>query len=120
MSRSNHKNYLRSCRKILSLTQCELGFLVGHKNGNRIHRLETGKATPTAAETIMFSILFGRPVYELWPSCTSAIEINLDTRIRRLREQLQKSSKLWSFRRRERVKSVLQRLEAITEGLPQE
>ena len=104
----------------MNLTQSELGFLVGHKNGNRIHRLETGKAMPTAAETLMFSILFGKPARELWPGWTSTVEIDFDTRIRKLMDRLQRSSQLGSFRRRERISQVLLKLEAVAEGLPQE
>jgi hypothetical protein len=120
MNGRNLYNYIRSCRKNMNLTQCELGFLVGHKNGNRICRLETGKVKPTTAETVMFSILFLRPVSELWPEWTSMIEIDFDTRIRKLIDRLQRSSRLGSFRNRERKNIVLRKLEAIADGLPQE
>jgi transcriptional regulator with XRE-family HTH domain len=113
------KNYLRSHRKKLGLTQKELGFVLGLGSGCRISALETGRSKPRLYETITFDRLFGQPFEELWPGFSEKIEIDLDTRIRKLMDRLQRSQSGSSLRTK-RVVFVLRNLETFLEQMPRE
>jgi transcriptional regulator with XRE-family HTH domain len=104
------RNYLRSLRKKLGLTQKELAFVIGYESGARICALESGRVRPNARELMMFARLFGQPFKNLWPNWSEKIEIDLDNQIRKLIDLLQ-GYRLGSNRRQRRIKFVLTRLE---------
>jgi DNA-binding XRE family transcriptional regulator len=111
------KNYLRSQRKNLGLTQGELAFILGYESGWRISALESGKARPTTKESIIISRLLNVAFDELWPNWCEKIEIDLDTRVRKLMDRLQRSHSGSNLRNR-RVVFVLKKLESILLKLP--
>ena len=117
MNRHLLKNYLRSRRKKLGLTQGHLGLLLGRKTGSRVWALEVGRSVPTIEDAVAFRKIFRQSVEDLWPDFSRDLEIELDSRIRRLIDRLQKSQ-IGSSRKRLRVDLVLRHLETIVEDLP--
>ena len=113
------RNYLRSQRKKLNLTQKELAFVLGYDSSWRISALENGRARPSAREIAIFTRLFGEPLDQLWPRWAQDIEIDLDNKIRKLMDLLQQSQ-FGSDRRKRRIEFVLTRLESFLEELPRE
>jgi transcriptional regulator with XRE-family HTH domain len=102
-------------RRKFGLTQKELGFVLGFKSGCKISALEHGHARPSIKESVIFSIFFNLPFEQLWPDWTQRIEIDLDTRIRKLVDQLQRSQ-VGSSRRNRRVDFALRELEKFLDG----
>lgn len=104
-----NKNYLRSCRKRLGLTQRQLAFLICLESGSRISALENGRSIPTAGEFIVFRKLFARSPDELWPLWAEEVEHDADVRIEQLSDGLNVTSER-SSRRRRRMEFTRQKL----------
>lgn len=117
MNRHLPKNYLRSRRKKIGLTQRDLGFILGQKSGSKVSLLEAGRSAPTIRDAIAFRRLFRQSVEELWPDFTKDLETTVDSGIRRLIDRLQKTQ-IGSSRKRLRADLVLRELESIVEELP--
>jgi transcriptional regulator with XRE-family HTH domain len=110
-----HKNYLRSCRKRLGLTQKQLAFIVCLESGSRISALENGHVVPTAGELIVFRKLFARSVDELWPSWAAEVERDTGLRIEQLLDRLNETSQR-SGRKQRRLEFTRRRLLASLES----
>ena len=82
-----HKNYLRTCRRKIGLTQPQLGHLIGRPKGY-VSALETGKKLPTVSECVVFERLFERSFEEIWPVTAMAFSIEANTRIKTLHAHL--------------------------------
>ena len=119
MNRLLQKNYLRSCRKKLGLTQRHLAFVLGHQTGCRVSALEAGRSVPSLRSIIAFRILFSRSIDELWPQWVNDVESDVDSRIERLIDRLQKTQTN-SSRRNLRAEFTLRQLESILQELPEE
>jgi transcriptional regulator with XRE-family HTH domain len=117
MNRHLPKNYLRSRRKKVGLTQRDLGLILGQTTGSKVSLLEAGRSVPTIQDAIAFRRLFRQSVEELWPDFTRDLESTVDSSIRRLIDRLQKTQ-TGSSRKRLRADLVLRELETIIEELP--
>jgi transcriptional regulator with XRE-family HTH domain len=62
-------NYLQTQRKRLSLSQEEVGFLlgiVGMNKGNKVCRDENFARAPSLQDALAYEVIYGRPVRELF------------------------------------------------------
>src|SRR5438552_454227 len=91
MPTSRLPNYLRAHRKRAALSQDEMAFLLGGKNGARISRYERCRQTPHLRTLISYELLFGTPVRELYGGIAKEVEHNLKRRAKLLIRRLKKS-----------------------------
>src|ERR1700686_4861374 len=83
------KNYLRTSRLKLGLTQHQVAEIIG-KTPPWISAMESGRALPTTGDCVAFQVLFKKSFNELWQRHNFEIEATTDSNIRRLITQLQK------------------------------
>jgi transcriptional regulator with XRE-family HTH domain len=80
-------NYLQTQRKRLSLSQEEVGFLLGitgmHK-GNKVCRDEKFTRPPSLHEALAYEVIFGRPVRELFAGLYQQTEQDVAARAKLL------------------------------------
>jgi transcriptional regulator with XRE-family HTH domain len=113
------KNYLRTCRKKLGLSQRQVAAIVGFKSPARVCDLELGVIMPTTRDCVAFGVLYKRSFRELWPMLSLEIEAEIDRRIRRLIGELEKDGS-GPEDKRKRAKEISKRLQAIVDGLPED
>jgi hypothetical protein len=95
-------NYLQSQRKRLSLSQDEVGYLLGtiglHK-GAKVCRDETFAREPSLRDALAYEVIYGRPVSELfaglYQQASQDVKLRarlmLHRRVRRLNQRRQQS-----------------------------
>src|SRR4051812_25101371 len=111
------KNYLRTARKRLDLTQGEVAAVLGAPAPDIVSRMERGLQIPTLEESIALRILFNKSFSDLWPYLNYEFEARADNNIRRLLRNFEKDF-LRSGRRRHRAKLLYDKLTVIVNGLP--
>jgi transcriptional regulator with XRE-family HTH domain len=119
MAQPFFKNYLRTYRKKLGLSQRQVAAIVGFKSSAKICDLELGVMMPTTRDCVAFGVLYKRSFRELWPMLNLEIEAEIDHRIRRLIGELEKDGS-GPEDRRKRAKEISKRLQAIVDGLPED
>ena len=70
-------NYLKSQRKHLSLSQEEVGFLLGiggMGKGEKVCRDENFVREPSLQDALAYEVIYGRPVRELFAGCYQQAE----------------------------------------------
>jgi transcriptional regulator with XRE-family HTH domain len=113
--RPKYKNYLRTFRKELGLSQRELALALG-RGFSRVSELESGLSPPSFRECLKLRILFREPVEMIWPKLTADVHAEMQGNIKRL---------LWVFdttrfrtrRKRARVESTRRNLLKILNKL---
>ena len=83
------KNYLRTHRKRLGLSQRQLAVILGIRSPQRISDMELGRTIPSARECVAFRRLFKASFEELWPRVMFEVEATVDSNTRRLVEFLE-------------------------------
>jgi transcriptional regulator with XRE-family HTH domain len=66
MARHRLNNYLRAYRRRLGLSQDDVAFLCGARNGAQVSRYECGKRRPTLENLLACEAIFQIPVRELF------------------------------------------------------
>jgi transcriptional regulator with XRE-family HTH domain len=66
MARHRLNNYLRAYRKRSGLSQDDVAFLCGTRNGAQVSRYECGRRRPTLEYLLAFEAIFHIPVRELF------------------------------------------------------
>ena len=110
-----YKNYLRSSRKKLALSQKQMAAVLGLKSSARISALELGYAVPTIRDCATFRVLFRKSFEEIWPRLNFEFESSADLNIRRLITRLEQD-KGRSERKRMQAKIVAHNLTVIIDG----
>lgn len=83
---ANHlENYLRTQRKQSGLTQREVAFLLGGKNGNQVSRYERRRWLPPLKTALAFEAIFTVPVAELFAGVHQTIAEDVAKRRAELR-----------------------------------
>jgi transcriptional regulator with XRE-family HTH domain len=82
-------NYLRSYRKRSGLTQSEVGFLLGRKNGALISRYEKRRRLPPLQIALALEALLGIPVSTLFAGMHEAANDDVRERVLELQSKLQ-------------------------------
>jgi transcriptional regulator with XRE-family HTH domain len=113
------KNYLRTYRKKLGLTQREVAEILGFKSAGQLCDLELGSVMPTTRDCVAFGVLYKRSFRELWPNTNSDIETQIDNNIRHFIKRLQTQSS-GPQRKRRTANELVKTLQAIVDGLPED
>src|SRR6202521_2789607 len=82
-------NYLRAYRKKAGLTQGEVGFLLGSKNGAQVSRYEKRHRLPPLATALACEEIYGVPVSELFAGIRQTVGRDILKRREELRARLQ-------------------------------
>src|SRR5258706_10075515 len=83
------ENYLRSYRKQSGLTQDEVGFLLGRRNGAQVSRYEKRHRLPPLQTALACEEIFGVPISELFAGVRQAVGRDIEKRRVELRARLQ-------------------------------
>jgi transcriptional regulator with XRE-family HTH domain len=113
------KNYLRTYRKRVGLSQRQLAAVLGLKSSTRISEMELGKGLPNARECIVFRLLFKRPIEEMWPGIRAHAESKTLQKLWQLLAQLEQANSC-SNRKREQADIIHKNLRMLVADLSQE
>jgi DNA-binding XRE family transcriptional regulator len=105
------KTYLRPFRRRWGLTQQELAFLIGVKNGTVISRIEGLKKAPRLEWAVACAVLFDTRALELFPGLFSEVHEDLLRRATELYEELQGNPSKTTRVKLDFLETVLARLE---------
>ena len=83
------ENYLRTYRKQSGLTQDEVGFLLGRRNGAQVSRYEKRHRLPPLETALACEEIFGVPVSELFAGVRQSVGRDILKRRLELRARLQ-------------------------------
>ena len=88
---TSHKlaNYLRAYRKRTGLSQGEVAFLLGCKNGNQVSRYERRKHMPPLRTALAFQAALGTPLSELYAGTYESVSKQVAVRAQSLSVELQ-------------------------------
>jgi transcriptional regulator with XRE-family HTH domain len=89
MAQPKLENYLRAYRKKSGLTQREVGFLLGCRNGAQMSRYEKRRRLPPLRTALAFEAAFGIPVSELFAGVRQSVGKQIGKRIPELKSQLE-------------------------------
>jgi transcriptional regulator with XRE-family HTH domain len=100
-------NYLVSNRKSLALSQDDVAFLIGTKNGAKVCRLERFARDPNFETALAYEAIFQKPVRELFPGLYRDIEKEVAARAKILAARLEQKKPNWrTNRRRQTLASI--------------
>jgi DNA-binding XRE family transcriptional regulator len=105
------KTYLRPFRRRWGLTQQELAFLIGVKNGTVISRIEGLTKAPRLEWAVACAVLFDTRALELFPGLFSEVHEDLLRRATELYEELQGNPSKATRAKLDFLETVLARLE---------
>ncbi len=88
--REKLKNYLRAFRKRTGLSQKEISFLLGIKNGAKVSRYEHFKQKPTLKTAFRYAVIFGKSTKELFAGIFEKVERETKGKIKRLVRKISK------------------------------
>ncbi len=88
---TSHKlaNYLRAYRKRSGLSQSEVAYLVGCKNGNQVSRYERRRHMPPLRTALAFQAALGTPLSELYAGTYESVAKQVRHRAQTLAVELQ-------------------------------
>ncbi len=87
---SSHKlpNYLRAFRKRSYLSQDEVAYLLGCKNGSKISRYERFSREPNFRTALAYAALFNRPLPDLFAGSFQNVQQRVSRRARLLARKI--------------------------------
>lgn len=80
-------NYLRTFRKRAYLSQEELAFLLGVKDGSAVSRYELDERRPSFETVVAYEVIFGTTIRELFPGWYRKVEAEVLRRARDLKAE---------------------------------
>jgi len=81
-------NYIKAHRKRWSLTQEELGFILGYGGNTQISNIERGIDDPNTREMIAFEVLFEKSNSRLFPDLYTSVSEKLLRRLAMFEDHL--------------------------------
>lgn len=110
MSRRNLKNYVRSHRRRLGLSQDELAYLILTSSGSKVSKYENFRSVPTLETALACEIIFGKPVSELFAGIFDRMESRVGERMKLLARKLncRDTIRPSEIRRNERLTLILE------------
>jgi transcriptional regulator with XRE-family HTH domain len=106
------QNYLLTNRKRLSLSQEEVGFLLGAKGSGKestVSREERYIREPSLQAAIAYEVIYGKPMRELFAGLYEEVEQSVVQRARILRHRTTRKAKL---KRQEVITSLVSKISA--------
>jgi transcriptional regulator with XRE-family HTH domain len=86
------KNYIKTYRKHSGLSQNEIAFLFGWKQGEQLSRYEKRHLLPTLRVALACAALFNAPVTDIFAGANDSIVRDIRARIEMLIAELEKKS----------------------------
>ena len=111
------KTYVRPLRRRWALTQRELAFLIGVRNGAVVSRIERLKRPPSLPVTFACMLVFGAAPPELFPGLISQIHDDVLRRVTELYDELQGNPSKETRIKLDFLETVLARLEGQSNEL---
>ena len=108
------QNYLRTHRRRCGLSQAQVAILLGAVSGTKVSRYENFTRMPSALTVFAFEIVFNQPASELFAGSYDAVRLAVQSRARRMAEQLTTSPDTQA----KRTLPKLELLRAIVEAKP--
>lgn len=104
------KNYLRSNRKRLGLSQKDVAFLLGARGGAKVCRYERFSREPSLETALAFEVIFQKPASELFAGLYKEVEQRVSARAKVLtyRKDFQNPQGR-STRKLEAIKAIMSR-----------
>ena len=84
------ENYLETFRKRMGLTQEEMAFLLGSKNGETVSRYERNRSQPGLKATLAYEVICRVPAHQLFAGVREEVEEETKHRARFLVQKLEK------------------------------
>ena len=113
------KNYLRTSRRKIGLSQRQLASIVGLRSSTRISLMELGRGLPNARECIVFRMIFRRSFEEMWPGIRGHAERKTLQNLWQLIADLERTEH-HSVRRREQADIIYRNLQVLVAELSKE
>jgi transcriptional regulator with XRE-family HTH domain len=92
MAAQKLENYLRTYRKRSGLTQREVAFLLGCRNGAQVSRYEKRRRIPPLETALACEAVFGIPVSELFGGIHERASKRVERRLLELRSKVEGNS----------------------------
>jgi transcriptional regulator with XRE-family HTH domain len=89
MATQKLENYLRAYRKRSGLSQREVAFLLGCRNGAPVSRYEQRRRLPPLQTALACEAVFGVPVSELFGGVRASVDRKVGRRLSELKSRLQ-------------------------------
>ncbi len=86
--RKRLESYIHSHRKETYLSQREVARLLGYGNDGPVSRQERLESMPPLLIAIGYSVLFGKPLTELFAGLFEVVEVSIEERLAALKHQL--------------------------------
>ena len=83
------RNYIRTHRKRIGLTQDDVAILLGCLNGTPVSRLERRSRKPNLRVAFACQVIFGIPAHELFPGIYQEVERLTIQRVDRLLKRIE-------------------------------
>lgn len=99
-------NYVRTYRKRTGLTQDEIAFLLGCRDGSRVSKYESFVRNPNLETALAYKAVFRAPVCELFAGLDQKVEAAVHNRAELLLGQLSSSSRLLTDRKLAALRSI--------------
>jgi transcriptional regulator with XRE-family HTH domain len=90
---SHRRNYLRSHRKQIGLSQSEVAFLLGFAEDGQVSRYEKGEIIPPLSTALALATVFDTSVSTLFPEMQYAVDKNILSRMKQLCAHLEEGYK---------------------------
>lgn len=86
------ENYLRTYRKRSGLSQDEVAFLLGCKNGTKVSRYERFARKPSLETVFAYEVVFGAPARELFAGAYQKVEKRISNRAQLLAQKVNRAT----------------------------
>ena len=94
-------------RKRHGLTQDEMAFLLGSKDGSAVSHVERGAREPSLRAALACEVMFGVPARELFPGIYEEVEQELKTRAQALSERSKNSTSRLAWYKRKLLEGII-------------
>jgi hypothetical protein len=105
------RSYLRPVRRRWGFTQQELGFLIGHRSGKSISRIESLKQVPTLHAVLACAVIFEAAAVKLFPGLFCDVEQAVLARANELYNELQGDPSKSTRQKLDFLEALLDRLQ---------
>jgi transcriptional regulator with XRE-family HTH domain len=85
-------NYLRTERRQARLSQEDIAFLLGSRDGAKVSRYERGRRLPSLETALSYEAILGIPVRELFLGIFQKVDLEVKARVRILEARQERAS----------------------------
>lgn len=88
MKRHAARNYLKTHRKQLGLSQLELGQLLGYKDQGQVSRHERSQSTPSLEAALAYEVIFRVPISAIFADLSGTVKLTIEEKLAALEADL--------------------------------